>query len=142
MVYKIVCFFLSFMLPSTLYCSFIVLDLLIVWWCASDPSNKHYLLTYLWSTKLKVLWKITPSSLADCTCSIPSIGLGKDHRRGWGLCRTISLVLWSLITIPLLSAHLCILPNSTAKSTSVFSGTRKLVSSAYLNLKYSRGHLP
>ena len=35
------------MLPSTLYCSFIVLDLFIVWWCAFDTSNKHYLLTYL-----------------------------------------------------------------------------------------------
>ena len=92
-----------------------------------------------WSTKLKVLWNITPRNLADCTYSIPSKDLGNDQRLGWGLCKTISLVFWKLITIPLLSAHSRIFENSLARSTLVFSGTKRLVSSAYLNNKFTSG---
>jgi len=67
-------------------------------------------------------------------CHVARIDCGRLCLVTCGRCRTNSLVLSKLIIRPLVSAYLLIWENSSARVQSVFSGTSKLVSSAYLNM--------
>jgi len=71
--------------------------------------------------------KMTPKDLIWSTNSISSTDGSKCLRIGQGRLKTISLVY-----VRFTSAHAITLANSSARSTSQCSGTRRLMSSAYL----------
>ena len=77
---------------------------------------------------------MTPRSLTVRTCSIPARDCGRLCLVTCGRCRTNSLILSQLIIRPLVSAHLLIWENSSARVQSIFSETSILVSSAYLKM--------
>jgi len=75
---------------------------------------------------------VSPRSLADTTRSIPVKHDGKNERAD-GLQKTISLVFKRFIIMWLTLAQQRKCSNSTEMSMSLFSRTRNVVSSAYLN---------
>jgi len=83
---------------------------------------------------IRLLEKLTPSRLTETICSIPVIA-GCNEEGAEGLWKTISLVLSTFTIMKLSAVQPRTLSNSTEISTSVFSGTSRLVQSHEADLR-------